>query len=306
MTFDYKYQISVIIITYNSSLYIKNCINHVLKYIKSYNYEIIIIDNNSDDDLENFISEFNNILFIKNKNNIGFAKACNQAIKISNGEFIFLLNPDTVILNNVFEIFIQYMKIEKNKNIWCVGGQLVNEFDEPIKSELDFPTIFNVIIEQSGIKSILLKIFGRIYAKKNFIKTEKKVDVIVGANLFIKKDLLNKIGLFNKDFFLNYEETELFWRAKKLGFQSYILPDAKICHHSAKSFCSKKSYLFHLWYGQLIYFKLTHNKYIFIIIKIIHMVGAAMRLVIKMDLDYYKHFIKIKKLKYDNSSNNNI
>ncbi|MFZ5948085.1 MAG: glycosyltransferase family 2 protein [Stygiobacter sp.] len=306
MNHDYKYQVSIIIITYNSSSYIKNCLISVIKFIQHYQYEIIIIDNNSDDNIENIISEFQNVFFIKNKDNIGFARACNQAIKISQGEYIFLLNPDTIILNNVFEIFIKYMESDENKNIWCVGGQLVSEFDEPIKSELNFPTIFKVILEQSGIKGILIKVFGKLYSRKNVIKSEKGVDVIAGADLFIKKDLQKEIGFFNEKFFLNYEEAELFWRAKKLGYKSYLLPQAKICHFSSKSFSSKKSYLFHLWYGQLLFFKLTHKKFVFTIIKVIHLLGVFARLIVKLDLDYYEHFLKVKKLKYDICHNYNI
>jgi len=111
--------------------------------------------------------------------------------------------------------------------------------------------------------------------------------------MFIRKSVLNEIGLFNERFFLNFEETELSWRANKAGFKSVILPEAKILHYSGRSFIDLKSYLIYLWYGQLLFFKLTQRHSIFIFAKSIHLLGTVLRLIFKFDKYYWNHFKNI-------------
>jgi len=287
--------VSIIIVLYNSEKYIVSCLESIIQFHYNFEYEIILIDNNSIKNIKHIIQNYKaNITFIQNKSNIGFARACNQGIKISNGKYIFLLNPDTVILNNVFSIFYDFMEKKENELVWCVGAQLFDENGEPTKSVGKFPNIIDVISEQIGIKGILLKLLGKKYLRKRDLFEEKEtIPFIIGCDMFIKRNALEKIGLFNEKFFLNYEETELSWRAKQYGLKSVILPEAKILHHSRKSFTNLQSYLNHLWLGQLLFFKLTKSHIIYLIAKVNHLFGASLRFVIKFDQDYLTHLKNI-------------
>lgn len=292
-------KISVVIVTYNSENYLKACFNSIQNSNLIDITEIIVIDNNSVDNTQNLIKEFEyDIKFILNTLNIGFAAACNQGIDLSKGEYIFVLNPDTILLNDSLSIFYNFMENYKNIEVWCVGAQLYDEKNKPLKSFNNFPSITNVITEQLGIKGLLLKIpfiYNSVKYKK--LNSISAVSFVMGCDMFIRKTVLDEIGLFNDRFFLNYEETELSWRAKKAGYRSIIHPEATIIHYSGKSFTDLKSYLSHLWYGQLMFFKLTQSRSKFYIAKVFHLLGAFFRVVIKLDKFYWFHLKKIWSIK---------
>lgn len=116
----------------------------------------------------------------------------------------------------------------------------------------------------------------------------------MGCNMFIRREALDKIGHFNESFFLNYEEVELSWRAKKKGFISIVLPQVIIKHYSGKSFKNLQEYLNHLWLGQVYFFKFTRRKGYYNLIKIIHLIGSSFRYALKMDKNYLYQFRNIK------------
>ena len=299
-TSNSEVQISVVIVTYNSNNYLLQCIQSILKSQVINITEIIVIDNNSDDKSEEIIELIaTEIKFIPNKINVGFAAACNQGILLAKGKYVFLLNPDTILLNDILKIFTDFMEMDINKNVWCVGSQLLNENSQFSKSFGRFPNLIDVFSEQFGIKGLILKIsfVRKIFRNPNLTK-QAEVHFIMGCNMFIRSIVLEKIGLFDERFFLNFEETELAWRAKKAGYKCLVLPKAKIIHYSGKSFSNLKIYLSHLWYGQLIFFKITHSKTVFYTAKLFHLCGSFLRLSIKFDKFYFVHIKKIWSIKF--------
>jgi GT2 family glycosyltransferase len=288
-------EVSIVIINYNSKKYLNQCIESIYNQTKIVSFEILVLDNNSSDNLDYLIEENNSaIRVINNQLNLGFGVANNIGIKLTDSKYIFLLNPDTVLLNDALNIFYNFMEKKENEGVWCVGSQLSDEDGKPAKSFGSFPNLFDVVSEQIGLKGLLLKEFGENYLKKrNLSKQQHIVPFVMGCNMFIRKSDLKKIGLFNEKFFLNYEETELSWRAEKLGYKSMILPEAKILHYSGKSFSNLQSYLNHLWIGQLLFFKLTHSHLFFLLIKVVHLCGASLRFVFKLDKNYLTQVKKI-------------
>jgi GT2 family glycosyltransferase len=271
------------------------CLNSIIRQSENSQPEIIVIDNNSVDDSVKLVKQFGYpINLILNDNNIGFARACNQGIQLAKGNYIFLLNPDTELLNDALNIFFDFMEKKGNELVWCVGAQIFNEYRNPSKSYGHFPTLFDVFFEQFGIKGILLKCFRtKNLIQNKIINQILEVPYVMGCDMFIKKRVLDKIGLFNEKFFLNFEETELSLRAKKAGYVSIILPNVKILHYSGKSFLDLKDYLSHLWLGQLLFFRVTKNSIKFYIVKILHIIGTLLRLFIKLDPYYLYHLRKI-------------
>ena len=292
---NYNPVVSIIIVTYNSSNTILDCLYSIFKFGLDLSFEVINIDNNSLDKTVKVIKSLPfNLKLIQNNSNIGFARACNQGIKLAKGKYIFLLNPDTKFLNDAISFFLKFMEKKENEEVWCVGAQLFDEYNEPTKTFGKFPNLFDVLFEQIGLKGLLLRVFGKKYlSSRILIKQQLIVPFVMGCNMFIRKSALENIGLFNEMFFLNYEETELSWRAKKNGLRSMILPEAKILHYSGKSFTDLQSYLNHLWLGQLLFFRLTHSRISFLLAKVIHLSGAFLRFVFKFDKNYMKYAKKI-------------
>ena len=124
--------IAIIIVTFNSEKYIKECLNSVYSSQTNLKYDVIVVDNNSIDLTASVIEQnFPKVHLVKNSQNLGFAKANNQAIKIAKGKYLFLLNPDTEITKETIERFYSFMQTEENKNVWCVGGILKDEYGNP-------------------------------------------------------------------------------------------------------------------------------------------------------------------------------
>ncbi len=293
-------KVDIILITYNSQYFIEGCLNSILQSQNfHYKVNIIVIDNNSSDDTLELLKKFpNRIKIITNNTNVGFAAACNQGLSITDAEYIFLLNPDTILVNDVLKIFIDFMEKENNKNVWCVGAQLFIENGKKSKSSGRFPNLIDVFMEQVGIKRFITKIFDKVTNNKRYSKDSiSEVPYIMGCDMFIRRNIIERIGLFDERFFLNFEEVELAWRAKKEGYKCMLLPDAKIIHYSGKSFPDLKNSFSHLWYGQLMFFKVTQNRYRFFIAKVYHLMGGFSRLVIKFDKFYFSHIKKIWSIK---------
>jgi GT2 family glycosyltransferase len=116
-------QVTIILVSYNSGNYIENCLNSVIQMTESLSYDITVVDNASRDNTVSLIRlKFPGIKLIENKINYGFAKAVNQAVKGSISDYVLLLNPDTLLLNNAVKIFYDYFQKSDNQNVACAGG----------------------------------------------------------------------------------------------------------------------------------------------------------------------------------------
>lgn len=232
--------VSVIIINYNTLELTKNTIDSVIAKTKNIDYEIILVDNDSQDGSKEFFSKKeykNKIKFIKNDNNLGFGKANNLGIDVAAGKYIFLLNSDTLLVNNAIKILYDFM--EKNDNVGISGGNLYNIENEPTHSYGEIPRFYYEIL--SPIKSLLFKVTNKGRSDFNYSEAPKQVGYITGADMFIRKEALNRAGYFNPDFFMYFEETELTVRIKKLGYIACSVPRAQIIHLEGQSFEFKEN-----------------------------------------------------------------
>jgi hypothetical protein len=229
--------VSVIIVSFNTKDLTINCIKSVKEKTTGLSYEIIVVDNNSNDfSTEEIENKFPDVIIIKNDFNIGFGKANNKGINKAKGKYLFLLNSDTYLINNALKIFFDFMEMKENINIACCGGSLLNEDLTPHISFGRFPKIKGIIFYY-----LLSKLFPDYYADNYFmagvIKNDNIIDVdyVTGADMFIRKSVIEKVGVFDDDFFLYFEETELCSRFIKAGFKNVIIPEAKIVHLCGKS-----------------------------------------------------------------------
>jgi len=235
--------VSIIIINYNLAKEIEDCLNSLLQTIgsqKEFQFEIIIVDNNSPDkklsETEKIFKQ-DNIKFYYLDENLGFGKGCNYGYTKATGKYLWFLNPDTVIKENIFSPIIN--SFENDRTIGIIGPK-----QQVRKPFFDFsagfyPNVFFELFNLFGIgvffEGFLVYLLTRI--KKNKVL---EVDWILGASIFIKAELFNKIDGFDKDYFMFYEEVDLCRRVSNSGFKIVYYPQYSIHHIGSVS--GKKDY----------------------------------------------------------------
>lgn len=298
-------KVSIIIVNYNTLELTKNTINSVIEKTKNLKYEIILVDNASvDGSVEFFEKEYKNkIIFIKNNENLGFGKANNKGIEIARGKYVFLLNPDTLLINNAIKILFDFM--ENNENCGVCGGNLYDLDMRPMSSFDKKMITYKSLYIKDIIKEIKFRIskkIKRIVKYDNFNYSDKpcEVKIIIGADMMIRKKVLEKIGFFDEDFFMYHEESELCFRVLKNNFKIYSVPKAKIIHLEGQSSKVKENKFKLDRNGLYLFFYKTSNKDLKTVRK------AYIRLQLKYltifnfkkfswNKDVYKNFIKQKR-----------
>lgn len=234
-------EISIIIVNYNTANLTCNCIESIKKYSTVQNYEIIVVDNASDDLSNELISSRHpDIIFIQSNLNLGFGPANNLASKKAKGDYLFFLNSDTLFIEDSIKKILNFLEGRENNKNEVFGFNLLDENLKNHYSFGKFPSLQQEIFE-FGLK----KIFKRFFENKlspsmsfDFQMSETiEVDYVVGADLLISKDLFSLVEGFDEDFFLYYEETELCFRLKRYGVRvscSQITQIIHLCGQSSK------------------------------------------------------------------------
>jgi len=205
---------SFIIINYNAYEYTAKCIKSIKQFCVNYDNEIILIDNaSSDDSLVKLDAEVKNVIFIRNNENYGFARACNQGIDQSYGEFLIFLNNDFEFTANIFDKILE--KFDRYENLGLLGFQLLNSDGTLQRTGFIFPTILRRIL-QITIVPIIRK---RTPALKTTITVKDQVvDYIKGALMIVPSKLLNVFNLkFDETYFMYHEEMDLAYQLRKHG-----------------------------------------------------------------------------------------
>jgi hypothetical protein len=294
--------VSIIIVNFNTHELTCNCIKSVISRAADINYEIIIVDNAStDDSTEKIKNQFTNVKLIENIENIGFGRANNVGIRTSESKYVFLLNSDTILVNNAIKMFFEFMEQVKNQEVACCGGQLYSHDMSKQLSYCDLPSIKDVAIRCFiNPYEVLKRIFNisefPIFSTNN---DAQKVGFISGADMFIRREVLKEVGLFDEDFFLYFEETELSYRFKKYGYKSMFLPNAKIKHLCGASINNNKDLdrmkLFRQ--SELLYFKKCYGLLAAYLVKLIYVFSGIINGLFKGDGNYLRSAWLISKLK---------
>jgi len=223
-------QVSLIIVNYNTKELIMDCLKSVYDKTHDIDFEVIVVDNaSSDGSIELMKSEYPDVRLIENSDNLGFGKANNIGLKSAKGQYVFLLNSDTVLLNNAVKKFYDFMQENQGNMIGAIGGYLLDSKLNIIHSYNEFPTLSSLFF--ADLK-ILMDLFKR---KKSEIPTVKPVGYITGADLFLSKSLLNEIGAFDPEYFMYFEETDLQYRMSESGYARLVVPGPEIIHLEGKS-----------------------------------------------------------------------
>jgi GT2 family glycosyltransferase len=272
--------VSVIIVSYNSKQYIEKTLNSLYKQTNGLDFEVFVVDNGSlDGTVEMIKQEFQQVKILETGQNSGFAKANNIAIRMSEAKYVFLLNPDTVLIENSIKKFYDFMEDYSSENIGCCGGLLLNEDMSAQISYGIFPSLLSMTVLDSGasvpFKNQLRKILYSFRNKYKFGKDGKKykkVDYVCGADMFIRKDILDNAGLFDEDFFLYFEEMELCYRMKRKGYKSVIFSETKIIHSGSSAGEASMFKFREFKKSELIYFEKCCGRFIRNLVKIFYLI----------------------------------
>jgi len=248
-------QLTISIVSYNTKALLNNCLDSIYKNIKNISFEVIVVDNNSTDGTIEMLEEkFPRIKLIKNKENVGFAKANNQAILKSRGKYFLLLNSDTVVLPGSIEKMMEFM--DSNLEAGAVSCRLIFPDGSPqpwINVYSNMGTnlwiillrIFQVkrLISKPGWRRFLIKYFKRILGKaiNSYFdcyrngQVIREVDFGSGACLLVRREVIEKVGLLDENFFMYYEDADWCIRIKRAGWKIYFLSNVKIIHYEGKS-----------------------------------------------------------------------
>lgn len=273
-----KVKISIIIVNYNTTGHLKECINSVINYCSNSETELIVVDNCSTDrTIENFPEIFPNVKFIFSNHNNGFGAGCNVGANASSGDVFAFINPDTILEENVFS------KLEDllSQNSIGICGTILQDFEgNPIYSYNFFPGLHWEFLQAIG-KGTNEFINDRLL-NKSIIESNKpiKVDWIVGAFLVMRREVFFEIGGFDEKYFLYYEDTDLCKLASDKGYTNFILPGLRIKHFqrgSIKSIRSENIYYFNMMRSRIIFIHKHYSVVKKIMIKIMLWNGYLFR-----------------------------
>jgi len=253
-------KLSVVIVNYNVKYFLEQCLQSVIKAGEGIETEIFVVDNHSVDGSVKMLKEkFPEVIIIENKINLGFSKANNQAIMQSKGEYVLLINPDTVVENTTFRKIIDFM--DNHKDAGALGVKMIDgkgKFLPESKRSLPKPSV--AFYKIFGLSSIFpkSKTFGQYHL--GYLNKDKihQVEILSGAFMLIRKEVLNTIGLLDESFFMYGEDIDLSYRVLKAGYKNYYFPETRIIHYKGES--TKKSSINYVvvFYNAMIIFAKKH------------------------------------------------
>ena len=230
-------QLSVIILNYNVRYFLEQCVESVQEALINIDSEIIVVDNHSSDDsCEMILSRFPKVKLIENSSNLGFPKGNNIGVAAAKGNYICILNPDTVVADDTFEKILAFA--EKQNNLGIVGCKLIDGSGNFLpESKRGIPTPFVALTKIFGLYQLFpnWELFNRYYAQHLSENETGKVDILVGAFMIMKRDLYNEIGGFDENCFMYSDDIDLSYLALKSGKSNYYFHETSVIHYKGES-----------------------------------------------------------------------
>lgn len=244
-------KLSIVIVNYNVQHFLEQCLLSVRKAIKNIDAEVFVVDNNSVDGSVKMLKEkFHDIILIESKDNLGFSKGNNLAMRQAKGEYILLLNPDTLVEEDTFEKCIRFM--DEHPEAGGLGVKMVDGKGIFLpESKRGLPTPAVAFYKIFGLSTLFPKSkkFGAYHLGHLSKDETNEVEILSGAYMFMRKECLDKVGLLDEDYFMYGEDIDLSYRIIKGGYKNYYFADTRIIHYKGES--TKK--------GSLNYVKVFYN-----------------------------------------------
>lgn len=226
-----------------------DCLASVYKYTVDVRFEIIVVDNASTDGSEQCVrSSFPQVRWVNSGDNIGFGRANNLGAERAQGKYLFLLNADTLLLNNAVKLFFDYAEARQGERLGVLGCHLCDKEGKPNNSAGDFPTPLSEI--------------GYLLGKAGLAKARESagaadVGYVIGADMFVRRDVFHELGGFDPHFFMYYEETDLQYRMAQRGYLRRLIDGPRIVHLEGGSFAKGG-----LTFGRFVMAQKSYNYYL--------------------------------------------
>jgi N-acetylglucosaminyl-diphospho-decaprenol L-rhamnosyltransferase len=254
MTLD----LSIVIVSYNTRDMLRDCLRSLPAATLGLTIETYVVDNNSPDDSAGMVAaEFPAVHLIANKDNAGFTRANNQALRQCVGRNALILNPDTEPEPGALAILSRYL--DEHQDVGAVGPMLLNTDGSLQHNGRPFPTPWREFIGHSGLRNLNRAAYDRKYeyGRDNF-DVECETDQVSGACLMVPHAVMDKVGMLDEDFFMFYEEVEWCWRIRKAGYRVFYVPQSRVVHHWMGSVRQQnRAMTRRLFQSSLIYYRKT-------------------------------------------------
>ena len=252
-------KLSIIIVNYNVKYYLEQCLTSVERALAGIEGEVTVVDNHSSDGSLAYLKpRFPHVTFIESNHNLGFARANNIAIRQSRGEYVLMLNPDTIVGEQTLKEVMAFM--DSHPKAGAAGVQMLKANGEKAnESRRGLPTPMTAFYKMTGLcaRYPRHKRLGHYYMGYLPWDEPGQIEVISGAFLMVRKSVLDKVGLLDEDYFMYGEDIDLSYRILKGGYENWYVP-ARILHYKGES-TQKSSFRYvHVFYEAMLIFIRKH------------------------------------------------
>lgn len=296
--------LSIIIANHNGKNLLRNCLNSIYAHPPDYEYEIIVVDDASEDGSQQMVKiEFPGVLLLSHLSNKGFSYTNNRGIEASRGKYILLLNNDTIVLENSLNSMIEFMN--QNQDVDVCGCMLLLADKTLQRSTQTFPRLSREFFHANPVFKKLYRGEGSfshrtLFFFLNILKTQwasfidytntTEVDVVTGAVFMFRRNLIDKIGLFDENYFMYVEEVDYCYRLKKRGGRVCYYPKASVIHllgqttkqDFKKKFWIANPFLIERYKSMLYFFKKHYSRTQLFLLRLIILEGHILRLVLNL------------------------
>ena len=233
--------VSIIIVNYNTSDMLRECVQSIVRHTNGVTYQIIVVDNASRTEEVEKLRSIESITLIESPENIGFGRANNLGLEYTNSRYILFLNSDTILQNNAIKMLFEYAE-GSDKQLGALGCILENRAGELVHSYGNLPKTTD--IWQKFVLVPLRKALHCYRAPQTCLpEQDMEVGYITGADIFVPRKVLDQCGAFNPAFFMYYEDTELQYRFAQNGYHNILLRGPRIVHLEGGSNTGKSAFL---------------------------------------------------------------
>jgi len=288
-------KLSIVIVSWNVKDDLLRCLASLRENPPSEPFEVIVVDNmSSDGTAEAVKQEYPEVVIVANRENRGFAAANNQALAVSHGRYVLLLNPDTIVHPDSLDKLIAFM--DNNPDVGVCGPKLLNDDGSIQASARRFPTFRAVLHCHTAFRLVgLFKPQYRKWRMKDFdFDRQTEVDQLIGAAMMVRRSVIDEVGGMDERFFMYYEEVDLCYRIKQAGWGVVFLPDAVITHlsgRSAKQIRLKRRLM--MLKSMMAFFRKHRNRYAVAVFAVVFKCAVIARNIIHLAIGVFTYSIAL-------------
>jgi hypothetical protein len=273
-----RMNLSIVIVNWNTCELLAQCLDSIFAHPPGGDFEVWVVDNDSQDGSREMVQDrFPMVHLVANGENPGFARANNQALRRACGKYILLLNPDTLVTHGALERLVRFM--EENPEAGGAGPRLLNPDLTLQESCYPRPTLFSEFWRMFHLESIRHQ--GTYPMDQWSLEEDREVDVLKGACMIVRCDVLNQVGFLDEDYYIYSEEVDLCYRMQQAGWRLYWVPQAQVIHFGGQSTQQVAQEMFlRLYQGKILYFRKNYGRFAVLIYKLILYMASFWRVLL--------------------------